>query len=198
MATLEVVVTAIDTHDTPSPTLRLEDGDGRPLPAFQAAAYIDVYLPDRRVRKYALSSDPADRSHYRIRVPLDDAAQALLALAPGARIRISMPRSGAVPGDARGDEAAVPDGAPFRVRLASTGALYDIPADRSVADVLQEAGVDVLVLCEQGACGTCITRVLGGEPDHRDIAQSPAEQASNRYIALCCSRSKSAVLTLDL
>lgn len=66
----------------------------------------------------------------------------------------------------------------------------------SMADVLQLAGVPLETLCEQGVCGTCVTRWLDGEPDHRDSCLSADEQAT--HVAVCCARSRSATLTLDL
>jgi vanillate O-demethylase ferredoxin subunit len=98
---------------------------------------------------------------------------------------------------------AVPDAPaegeqPFDVRIASTGATYTVPPGRSVVQVLHEQGVDVPVSCEQGICGTCLTRVLEGIPDHRDLYQAEEEQAANDHFTPCCSRSKSPVLVLDL
>jgi vanillate O-demethylase ferredoxin subunit len=55
-----------------------------------------------------------------------------------------------------------------------------------------------MVSCEQGVCGTCLTRVLQGEVDHRDAYLTPEEQAANDQFTPCCSRSKSARLVLDL
>ena len=52
--------------------------------------------------------------------------------------------------------------------------------------------------CEQGVCGTCLTRVLEGECDHRDDCLTPEEQAANDQFTPCCSRAKSARLVLDL
>jgi vanillate O-demethylase ferredoxin subunit len=52
--------------------------------------------------------------------------------------------------------------------------------------------------CEQGVCGTCLTRVLEGTPDHRDLYLTPEEQAANDQFTPCCSRAKSARLVLDL
>ncbi|MEX3933707.1 2Fe-2S iron-sulfur cluster-binding protein [Paraburkholderia phymatum] len=89
------------------------------------------------------------------------------------------------------------DGA-FEVRLSRSGRIVPIPADRSVAQALADAGVDVPVSCEQGICGTCITRVIDGEPDHRDLFLSPEEQARNDQFLPCCSRAKSRRLVLDL
>ncbi|MBC7680886.1 MAG: 2Fe-2S iron-sulfur cluster binding domain-containing protein, partial [Ferruginibacter sp.] len=60
------------------------------------------------------------------------------------------------------------------------------------------AGVDIPLSCEQGVCGTCLTRVLEGEPDHKDFYLTPQEQAANDQFTPCCSRSKSALLVLDL
>ena len=98
---------------------------------------------------------------------------------------------GAAPVDTGGDVA-------FEVRLASSGRVIAIPADRSVASVLMELGVDLPVSCEQGVCGTCLTRVLGGAPDHRDMYLTDEEHAANDQFTPCCSRAKSAQLMLDL
>lgn len=89
-------------------------------------------------------------------------------------------------------------GASFDVRLARSGSVVSIPADCTVTQALAAAGIDVPVSCEQGICGTCITRVLEGEPDHRDLFLSPEEQARNDQFLPCCSRAKSRVLVLDL
>lgn len=86
----------------------------------------------------------------------------------------------------------------FEIQLSSSGLCLQVPADRSVADVLIEAGVDIPLSCEQGICGTCITRVLEGEPEHRDMFMTDAEHARNDQFTPCCSRAKSARLVLDL
>ncbi|MDR5762916.1 PDR/VanB family oxidoreductase [Caballeronia sp. LZ035] len=89
------------------------------------------------------------------------------------------------------------DGA-FEVCLARSNKLVPIPADRTVTQALADAGVDIPVSCEQGICGTCITRVIDGEPEHRDLFLSPEEQARNDRFLPCCSRSKTSRLVLDL
>lgn len=86
----------------------------------------------------------------------------------------------------------------FEIKLASSGRVVVVPKDRTVSDMLREAGVEIPTSCEQGICGTCLTRVLEGEPDHKDLYLSPAEQASNDQFTPCCSRSKSPCLVLDL
>ena len=89
------------------------------------------------------------------------------------------------------------DGA-FQVKIASTGNVYDIPADKTIIEVLEENGVSVSVSCEQGVCGTCLTGVVEGEPDHRDVYMTDDEKAKNDQMTICCSRSRSSMLVLDL
>ncbi|MGN0095595.1 MAG: PDR/VanB family oxidoreductase [Corynebacterium sp.] len=89
-------------------------------------------------------------------------------------------------------------GAAFTVTVASTGASYAVAEDDTIAEVLAAHGVAVELSCEQGICGACLTGVVDGVPDHRDEVQSPAEHAANTRVALCCSRSRTANLTLAL
>jgi vanillate O-demethylase ferredoxin subunit len=93
--------------------------------------------------------------------------------------------------------ASASDGS-FEVQLASSGRVVVVPKDQTVVQALAAAGVEVMTSCEQGVCGTCITRVLEGEPDHRDMYFTPEEQAANDQFTPCCSRAKSARLVLDL
>lgn len=86
----------------------------------------------------------------------------------------------------------------FEVRLASSGAIFAIPAGRTVVEVLASHGVDIPVSCEQGICGTCVTRVLEGTPDHRDMYFTDEERARNDQFTPCCSRSAEPLLVLDL
>lgn len=86
----------------------------------------------------------------------------------------------------------------FAVQVASTGQVFEVPADRSVLSVLSENGIEVPKLCEQGVCGSCLTAVREGVPDHRDSVQTETERASNQYMALCCSRARSPLLVLEL
>jgi vanillate monooxygenase ferredoxin subunit len=87
---------------------------------------------------------------------------------------------------------------PFQVKLASSGRVVDVPPGKSVEQALAEIGVDVPTSCQEGLCGTCLTRILEGTPDHRDVFLMPAEQARNDQFTPCCSRSKSSILVLDL
>ena len=86
----------------------------------------------------------------------------------------------------------------FEVELKSSGRVILVGPDQSVTEALAKAGVDVPTSCEQGVCGTCITRVLEGEPDHKDMYFTPDEHALNDQFTPCCSRAKSKRLVLDL
>ena len=88
------------------------------------------------------------------------------------------------------------DNTPFTVELAKSGEIFEIPVDKSILEVLREAGKTLPSSCESGTCGTCKTRLVSGEPDHRDLALSEQEKARN--IMICVSRAKSGALVLDL
>jgi ferredoxin-NADP reductase len=84
------------------------------------------------------------------------------------------------------------------VQLARANRTLTLPAGQTLLALLREAGVDVATSCEQGVCGACETAVLEGEIDHRDGILSPAEQAANRTMMVCCSLPKGPRLVLDL
>lgn len=86
----------------------------------------------------------------------------------------------------------------FEVELKRSGAVYTVAADKSVATVLLEAGLEIPVSCEAGVCGTCMTRVLEGEIDHRDSYLTDEERARNDCFTPCCSRARSPRIVLDL
>ena len=88
--------------------------------------------------------------------------------------------------------------ASFEIVLKSSATRLHVPAESSIVQVLSEHGNYVPVSCEQGVCGTCLTGVLEGEPDHRDVFLTPEEKSGCRKIMPCVSRSKSEVLVLDL
>ena len=86
----------------------------------------------------------------------------------------------------------------FSIKVASSGQIIEIPADKTVVAVLESHGIDIPMSCEQGVCGTCLTNVLEGIPDHRDMFLTEEEQACNNQFTPCCSRSKSPLLVLDI
>lgn len=98
---------------------------------------------------------------------------------------------GAAEVDTSGDRA-------FTVKIASSGQEVRVPADKSALKALQDAGIQVPMACDQGVCGTCLTRVVSGDVDHRDLYLTDEEQAANNQFLPCRSRAKSACLVLDL
>ncbi|WP_086840053.1 PDR/VanB family oxidoreductase [Amycolatopsis kentuckyensis] len=86
----------------------------------------------------------------------------------------------------------------FDVELARSGLTLTVPADRSILEVAEDAGVPVLSSCRGGTCGTCETPVLDGVPDHRDSVLTGEERAANETMMICVSRSCGRKLVLDL
>ncbi|SDO21699.1 vanillate O-demethylase ferredoxin subunit [Lutimaribacter pacificus] len=87
---------------------------------------------------------------------------------------------------------------PFEVQIASTGQTFTIPPGKSIIEVLEEGGIDLIYDCQRGDCGICQTEVSEGTPDHRDVVLSDAEKAEGKVMQICVSRAKSARLVLDL
>lgn len=132
-----------------------------------------MQLPNGLTRQYSLCNDPSESHRYLI----------------GVLKHYEFFSAAPVKSEADGS---------FKVKLASSGRIVVVPKAKSVVQALADVGVDVATSCEQGVCGTCLTRVLEGEPDHRDLFLTPEEQAANDQFTPCCSRSKSPLLVLDL
>lgn len=86
----------------------------------------------------------------------------------------------------------------FTALIRSTGERLEVPADRSLLDVLEQHGWSVPSSCREGLCATCQTGVLSGIPDHRDTVLSHEQRRSNQHIIACVSRAKTALIELDL
>jgi vanillate O-demethylase ferredoxin subunit len=95
--------------------------------------------------------------------------------------------------------AAPPPQAPssaFRIRLARSGLDLEVPADKSIVDVLREHDVFIETSCTQGYCGTCLTRYVAGEPEHRDTVLDDDDRKV--FVLVCCARARTPTLELDL
>jgi len=86
----------------------------------------------------------------------------------------------------------------FTVVIGSTGQQIVVARDESVTEALARSGVTIPVSCEQGICGTCLTRVRGGIPDHRDQYLTEQERLAGDCFLPCCSRSLTPELVLDV
>src|SRR2546421_620353 len=141
----------------------------------------------------ALLAEPQDGTH-------------LYCCGPAGMMEATIAASAHWPGDSvhyeyfSGPGAAPParfdDDRPFRVRLAKSGAEYEVPPGETIINVLRRQGVETRTSCELGYCAACMTRYLEGEPDHRDPILG--EVARQTHMLICCSRAKSELLVLDL
>lgn len=86
----------------------------------------------------------------------------------------------------------------FDVVCSGSGTRVRVEPQVPVLDALASAGIDVANSCREGICGTCETKVLAGEPDHRDFLLTEEERATGATMMLCVSRCRSAELILDL
>jgi phthalate 4,5-dioxygenase reductase subunit len=94
-------------------------------------------------------------------------------------------------------DAAKPrdDDTSFIVHHKSSGRKFEVPADRSIVEILRAAGENPITSCESGTCGTCKTKLLNGKVDHRDMVLSDEEKKD--HIMICISRAKTGELVLD-
>ncbi|MDR0809754.1 MAG: PDR/VanB family oxidoreductase [Gemmobacter sp.] len=121
--------------------------------------------------------------------PMLDALQKLSVDAPW-QLRIE--RFAAAPAaDEGGDHG-------FEVICRRSGKRLRVPADRSLLEVLREAGIRVESSCRDGVCGTCETRVLSGTPCHRDSVLTAAERDEGTHMMVCVSRAAGDLLELDI
>lgn len=97
----------------------------------------------------------------------------------------------AAPADTTGDGS-------FEMEVASTGQVITVAPAQTALQALLAAGFDIPMSCEQGVCGTCLTGVKAGTPEHRDHYLTPEEQAGNDQFLPCCSRARGGRLVLDL
>jgi phthalate 4,5-dioxygenase reductase subunit len=70
-----------------------------------------------------------------------------------------------------------------------------VPAGTTILDAIRAAGYQAASSCESGTCGTCRTRLISGEPDHRDLVLAESERSNN--IMICVSRARSDELVID-
>ncbi|TWO72936.1 oxidoreductase [Caenimonas sedimenti] len=90
------------------------------------------------------------------------------------------------------------DDVAYDLQLVRSRRTVRVTADQTALQALLGEGIDVPFSCESGVCGTCLTRVLAGEPDHRDSFLTEAERAAGDQFTPCCSRSRTPLLVLDL
>lgn len=84
----------------------------------------------------------------------------------------------------------------FTATAARSGVTVEVPAERSLRETLQGAGVPVEGSCLRGVCGSCAVPVLDGAVEHRD---SLTTDEDSRVIYTCVSRAApGSALVLDV
>ena len=93
---------------------------------------------------------------------------------------------------------AATDETSFEVELARSGVRFTVGPGETILEQAHKRGVFPGSDCCRGECGTCLTRVLEGEPLHRDLYLTDAERSANEFMTICVSRSRSPRLVLEL
>lgn len=93
--------------------------------------------------------------------------------------------------DTSGDRA-------FELVCQKSGVTLEVPADQSIVQVLEQNGIDVPTSCTEGICGSCISKVVEGEVEHRDQVLTKADREKRHLFTPCCSRAAGDRLIVDL
>jgi phthalate 4,5-dioxygenase reductase subunit len=88
-----------------------------------------------------------------------------------------------------------PDDTPFKVKLAKSGDVIDVAAGQTIIEAMRDKGHDAPTSCESGTCGTCRTKLLAGEADHRDLVLTEGERGNT--IMICVSRARTPEIEID-
>ncbi len=87
----------------------------------------------------------------------------------------------------------------FWVEVPRHGLHVEVPADRSLLDVLNANGVETLFDCRRGECGLCAMDIVSvqGTIDHRDVFFSGQEKQEDKRLCACVSRVSGGGVVLD-
>lgn len=88
------------------------------------------------------------------------------------------------------------DDVSFTVYLKKSNIRITIPQDQTILETLRDNGYDLRSSCESGTCGSCKTRLLAGDIEHRDLVLTDDERED--FIMICVSRAKGGEIILDL
>ena len=87
----------------------------------------------------------------------------------------------------------------FNVLIKSQGLKLQVPPNKTILEVIREAGMNVDSSCEEGVCGSCKVGIIAGEAVHKDGVLTDHEKSSQSHIMVCVSRAKkNETLILDL
>ena len=86
----------------------------------------------------------------------------------------------------------------IRIDCARSGIALEVPADRSILEILEERSIPIVASCRRGVCGSCELRVLDGEVEHLDSVMDDDEKNELGIMFPCVSRAVDGHLTLDV
>jgi ferredoxin-NADP reductase len=86
----------------------------------------------------------------------------------------------------------------FVVYAAKSDIEFVVPEDESILMAADFEGVIVPGDCLEGTCGSCETRVLSGEVEHRDSILSSPARAASQTMMICVSRARRGCARLEL
>ena len=86
----------------------------------------------------------------------------------------------------------------YELVLARSGHSLRLAPEDNILDKVLALGVDVENDCREGICGSCVTPILSGDVDHRDLVMTKKEHAAMTEMMICVSRPTCARLELDL
>ena len=86
----------------------------------------------------------------------------------------------------------------FTLKLAQSGKIFHIPANKTATDILTENGIHIDLKCSDGICGVCKCGIVSGKVEHRDFVLSKKQR--EKSIILCQSRAAdpNGILEIDL
>lgn len=90
------------------------------------------------------------------------------------------------------------DAADYELVLARSGHTLRLAPEDNILDKALALGIDVENDCREGICGSCVTAIISGEVDHRDLVMTKKEHAAMTQLMICVSRPTCPRLELDL
>lgn len=83
-------------------------------------------------------------------------------------------------------------GEPFEAKIKSSGQVLKVSGDKTLLQVMNEAGFDVPSSCLAGNCGMCMLDLYSGEATHRGTALNEEQKCDS--ILSCVSRGKGQIV----
>lgn len=87
--------------------------------------------------------------------------------------------------------------APTTVTFSISGVSAALPADETVLEAAEQAGVEIPYACRVGECGVCVTKLLSGEVTMEVETGLAPEDKQNGYILACQAKSTGQPLVVE-